>query len=433
MKSGISFGVKTLLLIIICFSFLNSCKDDTVTVDNPIADLKGSDWRENIGEIVTLEAYLLLDPVPTLLFDMEDLMKNQVTPEDRYMRLSIPQGLLSDLGEQYHGARVSVRGTISQDQSGEAETMQSLLGDSYACFIDVLDFPELVEASDILYPYHVNPCIANPQICDQLTINERQTYVMIFSGGINSGSAHMRYWNDMVFFHFTLTWILGVDASNIKVVYKNGVGEDGYMPVNYAASISGVNDAFEWFEEEMDANDRFVFYATNHGGHNYSDGNNDELDNDDEAIFYYNESSVIRDDLLATLINGLTFDEFIGILEPCFAGGLIRDLSGTDRVIMSASTEDQVSWGGLTNYGNSYDHFVFFFTSALAGQYPDGTAVDADTDNNGKVSMAEAFEYARVADTTDELPQIDSDGNGNPSSTAGGESGSLAENMYIAD
>ena len=233
------------------------------------------------------------------------------------------------------------------------------------------------------------------------------------------------------FFHFTLTWILGIDPEKIKVVYKDGVQEDGFMPVHFAASPSGINDAFDFFEEEMDANDKFIMFATNHGGNGYNDNNGDEISGNDEAMFYYNSSSVFTDDILASKVNGLSFGSFIGIFEPCYAGGLLYDLRGPNRVMMSASTENQVSWGSVSNYGNSYDIFVFYVTSALAGQFPDGTPVDADTNNDGLVSMAEAFDYARVADTADEIPQIESDGNGVPSGTSGAEIGTDAANAFI--
>lgn len=206
------------------------------------------------------------------------------------------------------------------------------------------------------------------------------------------------------------------------------------MPVHYAASIDGVQEAFEWFEEEMDGDDTFIFFATNHGGTNYTDFDNDEFssyNNGDEAIFYYDQSGRIEDDELADMINDLNFGRMLAILEPCFAGGLLPDLMGPNRVMVSASREDQVSWGGYKNYGNSYDDFIYLFTAALAGQHADGTSVDADADNNGKVSVAEAFEWARVEDTADEVPQIESDNDGFPSSTAGGESGSAAENFFI--
>lgn len=427
-----SFRFRFLLLLFLTFGLMNSCNDDNEDVPaNPIEDLKGDDWMDNLGKEVTIEAFLSLQPEPMLLFDFEDRNKNQLIPESRYIRLAVDPLVLREIDDSYHGARVRVTGTIAQDVSGAAEAMTTLIGSNFRCIIDVSQLPTLISPSEYVYPGHFNLCEANPAICTDLTVNERQTYVMIFSGGINSSKAYLRYWNDMVFFHFTLTWILGVDVANIKVVYKNGVGEDGYMPVHYAASIAGVDAAFNWFDDNMDANDRFIFFATNHGGDGYADANDDESDNDDEAIFYYNESTRISDDLLAERINGMTFSQFIGIFEPCFGGGLIRDLRGENRVMVSASTENQVSWGGLTNYGNSYDHFVFYLTSALAGQFADGTPVDADTNNDGKVSMAEAFEYARVADDADEIPQIEADGNGVPSNTAAGESGTLAQNTFI--
>ncbi len=80
-------------------------------------------------------------------------------------------------------------------------------------------------------------------------------------------------------------------------------------------------------------------------------------------MFYYNQSTPFIDDDIAARVNDLTFGRMLGIFEPCFAGGLLPDLAGSNRVLVSASTEGQVSWGGQMSYGNQYDDFVFHYTS----------------------------------------------------------------------
>lgn len=431
MKTFQLFCKTTFLLV---FFVLISCEEEPVSEDrNDIAQFKGDDWEDHLGEEVTIEAYLVLTPTPTLHFTLEDRLKNTIIPESRYFRLKVDEELFRDWPDSYHGAKVRLTGTIARDQDQSAGSLSEILGSSYFSVLDVKVNPEILVASSIGIDKFNNICQAS-NICDFITPFNPETYIMLFSGGINASSAYSRYWNDMVFFYTIMAWYYGVDAGKMRIVYKDGTQENGYMPVHYAATIDGVNEAFEWFEEEMDGDDTFIFFATNHGGTNYTDFDNDDdnsFNNGDEAIFYYNQSGRIEDDELADMINGLNFGRMLAILEPCFAGGLLPDLQGPNRVMVSASKEDQVSWGGYQNYGNSYDDFIYLFTAALAGQHADGTSVDADTDNNGKVSIAEAFEWARVEDTADEIPQIESDNDGVPSSTAGGESGSAAENFYI--
>ena len=56
----------------------------------------------------------------------------------------------------------------------------------------------------------------------------------------------------------------------------------------------------------------------------------------------------------------------------------------------------------------TFDEFVYHWTAAVRGETPDGTPVDADKDEDRKVSMEEAFIYARDHDTASETPQYDS-------------------------
>ncbi|MEZ5003689.1 MAG: hypothetical protein R2730_11710 [Chitinophagales bacterium] len=423
-----------LLTLFLILLFPTGCSDDpTIEEDNPIAELKGDNWEENIGKEVTLEAYFVLSPEPGLFFNLEDRMKNTNIAEERYLRLDVDDELLRSIPDTYHGAKVKITGIIAKDQQPAAVSLAELFGSSYQAILEVDREPTLITPSDIQFEAINNICEAS-NICDIVSPFNPQTYILMFSGGISSSKAYSRYWNDLVFFHFIMTWVYGVDASKIKVVYKNGVGEDNFMPVHFAANPTGITAAFDFFEEEMDFDDTFIFFSTNHGGTNYNGTVNDDnnsFNNKDECMFYYNQSTPWIDDDIATRVNNLNFGRMLGIFEPCFAGGLIKDLQGENRILISASREDQVSWGGKMSYGNQYDDFVFYFTSALAGQEPNGTSVDADTNNDGKVSVAEAFTYARTNDTKDEIPQIDSDFNGNPSSTVAAESGNYASTFFI--
>ncbi|TAE61049.1 MAG: hypothetical protein EAZ89_00940 [Bacteroidetes bacterium] len=172
----------------------------------------------------------------------------------------------------------------------------------------------------------------------------------------------------------------------------------------------------------MISSDQLFFFATNHGGgwhqvedKNYSgvsDGNNDEGDPFfyDETLFYYNTPGAISDDQLSGWINSIPFARLVAVIEPCFGGGLLRDLKGSNRVIVSASTEFEFSWALPPSY--QYNAFSYHFTAAVNGATHSGTPVDADSDNDGDVSILEAFLYATNADTQPETPQYEDSGDG---------------------
>jgi hypothetical protein len=196
-----------------------------------------------------------------------------------------------------------------------------------------------------------------------------------------------------------------------------------------------VQNAFNYLQNKMTSRDLFVLFVTNHGGGflmeeanarnrgGRVDTSNDETDEAvfeehlnadlnadgdridqvpcDERIYLYNSAQDLWDDDLASYVNQLNYNKMLIILEQCFSGGFLADLRGVKRVVVSASSEYEYSYGG--GPGN-HDMFSYHFTAALAGQTHDGTAVNADTDNDGKVSAMEAFEYAVNNDTAAENP-----------------------------
>ena len=83
----------------------------------------------------------------------------------------------------------------------------------------------------------------------------------------------------------------------------------------------------------------------------------------------------------------------IFVLQPCFSGGFINDLSGSNRVILTASTEAQ-----LANAP-----FIGIFYHGL-----NGSANDINQD--GRISLGEVYEY--IAKNVSEWIQKYPDGNG---------------------
>jgi len=131
------------------------------------------------------------------------------------------------------------------------------------------------------------------------------------------------------------------------------------------------------------------------------DGDTNDIVSIDEAILL--AFGCIYDDELAALVNQLSVAKVTIVVEPCFSGGLVDDLSSPGRVICTATIEEAVSWGNV---------FIRGFVAALHGRDENGNAVDADTNANGHVSMLEAFNYAASHDYYDEIPQYDDNGDG---------------------
>lgn len=93
------------------------------------------------------------------------------------------------------------------------------------------------------------------------------------------------------------------------------------------------------------------------------------------------------------------------VMEQCRSGGFIDDLEKAGRTIATACKEDEDSYG-MGYY--TYNYFVYYWTAAVAGYTPSGSIVNADNNNDGYVSMKEAFNYASTNTISLETPQYSS-------------------------
>jgi hypothetical protein len=312
------------------------------------------------------------------------------------------------------------------------------------------EMPKIIKKAKMRYkPEFLNLCKKYPKICELLH-PKLNKYALLYSGGIDFANAHKRYWNDLKFMYLTLKSKYGFTDDHIVVVYKNGMGEDTDIAVDHAASPAGLNDAIKFLRPKMNSKDDFFLFVTNHGGgyHDTSCGETpaswggkkdgipgDEIDTYawDEETYYYNQTSNdLWDDDFANLINSLNFNKMIGVFEQCFSGGFLRDLKGCNRILISAASEFQFSWG-MAN-GN-YDTFSYYFTSALNNANDSGSALSTnpDTDGDGNISILEAFQYAKSQDKECETVLLEDSGDGVGTNTpsATGEDGKLAANSHL--
>jgi hypothetical protein len=93
-----------------------------------------------------------------------------------------------------------------------------------------------------------------------------------------------------------------------------------------------------------------------------------------KGIFFNYES--VYDYELNNYIKNINCRRIIFVLQPCFSGGFINDLSGKNRVIITSSKENQLAEAP----------FISYFYQGLNGSIN-------DTNNDGKISLAEIYEY----------------------------------------
>lgn len=239
-----------------------------------------------------------------------------------------------------------------------------------------------------------------------------QSYAFIISGGADQSNNHIRYWNDVSFIYRTLVDYYGYADDHIRVCMSDGTNpaadrsngtnsptdldSDGDADTEYPATLSYVGQVFGELAATLTASDQLFLFTTDHGGQ--ESGQNCYLN-----LWNFEE---LRDDQMAAYVAALPCHTVICTFEQCFSGGMIDDLAGDGRVIATAANWNEYSWAMPPDY--VYDTFVYHWTSAVAWETPEGVAVDADTNDDGIVSMIEAFTYAQANDFDDETPQYSS-------------------------
>lgn len=431
--------------------------------DLKISDLKGPDWSNYVGKEVTVEGIFVRDPLPMLVTDLDIVRVNMPMPDDQYILL-----IGNDAEEidplRYGGAKLRLKGLVAEIDDS------SKYGDEYVA-IETISYEMLERLEEYA------PEIIYIETYPELRLPHR--YAILFSGGIKPADNHIRYWNDLKFMYSTLVNKYGYTDKTIAVLYADGkapvdpkTGQiDKQMPVHYSATQTDLETVFNLLGKSANEEDFIFVFTTNHGGGfckagckiwgktyydlgGQLDTNGDEpaadvlweadykmdLNGDgfktgqvswDEELCSWGGS--IFDDAFTNMLAGLKYNRMVILMEQCFSGGLIADIAGSNRIIMSAAGEYEPSYAMGPYPYDTYDEFSYYFTCAINGADPKGKTVNADANGDGEVSLVEAFNYARAKDTQSETPWYEDNGDGIPHSgkmPAGGD-GTLGSNTSL--
>lgn len=353
-----------------------------------IADVFGAS-EDYIGKTVTLIGYLVMASGNYIIVSNPMFFFNNSLSADNYVVLSGP---FPDALSQSVGKQVAVTGRLEVDDPSDGT-----MGMMFDSFFDITyEVPVRGSYVDV----RLNPNLEfseKPQIMD-FTVDK---YAVLYSGGIKPGKDHYRYWNDIIYMYFILQ-LYGYESQNIYVIYKDGVGEDTYTPVDYPATHNSLDTVFGDLSAEMGRSDTLFFYTTNHGG-----GSGISVWNPMDATGALTHTEV------SDWLDSIDCRNMIIVMEQCVSGKFISHISAQNRVVMTACKDDESSYA-CDDEGN-WDEFVYHFMNALVG-FPwnsDGSTVDADfIDPNGYVSMREAFIWAAAKDSRSETPWYNDNGDG---------------------
>ncbi|MGY5870909.1 MAG: C13 family peptidase [Candidatus Thorarchaeota archaeon] len=342
-----------------------------------------------IGKVVTIAGYyviaagyhiLVTDPLIFLNNSLEPLNHVRVTGEP-------PVDM-----KEYLGIQCNVKGRAEW-----VNESRGILGVRYSQYT-----PQGSEA--IIHGIYEDK-VLDTSVLESLDLPEIspivQKYAVLYSGGWLEEKAYYRYWNDLVYMYFILQ-LHGYPADNIYVVYKDGVGYNTSMPIDYPATQTAMETVFQELNQTLTSRDTLFFYTTNHGG---SSGLTTYWPNGGDE--YLNTTEI------AGWLDSITCHHMIVIMQQCFSWKFIPALSAPNRVIMTACSPNKIAYGCDTE--GQWDEFSYHFMSALIGTQLPGGIGDAWADfvvEDGKISMREAYLYAAIHDSWDETPMYDDDGDG---------------------
>jgi hypothetical protein len=168
-------------------------------------------------------------------------------------------------------------------------------------------------------------------------------------------------------------WFLGSTAMAFNILKNSGyideniyyLFEDKNEPdVDYSSTLSNFKKAIQDIKSRSGIADTILVILIGHGGLNGEDS-------------YYCLSDINLSDIgMAGLFKDIKRDKLIFVFSPCNSGGFINDLSGNNTVIITSTRKNEANRAA----------FIEPFLTAFDGF--------GDTDSDGKVSFAEAFNYA---------------------------------------
>ena len=257
---------------------------------------------------------------------------------------------------------------------------------------------ELKVSSGMLYDFSAMPQRKS------LDRDMSHCHAVIISGGVEPSKNYVRYWNDCSAMYKTLVNAYGYRPDHIYVIMSDGTdpAEDmrfisggygsspldldgnGTSDIQYAATKSNISYVFSELGGKLTEEDNLFVFVTDHGS----------ISGSAVSIVLWNGVLLSPAEFSAEL-NKVDAGAVNIMMAQCFSGGFIPALEGQGRVISTACSASEQSFSAPNHV---YDEFPYHWISAVCGFTPDGNPVDADVNDDGFVSMMEAFQYARTHD-----------------------------------
>lgn len=354
---------------------------------------------QKLNQNIQVEGFFYDGSIPMVVENMDIVRMDKPMPPDKFIPIVGPR----PSGLKW-GDKINIRGLVKRPTSADPPSVQ---GQSIILKIGEASHIQVTKQASLM----INP-LRQVSIVSRfpggIVVFRQDKFAVLIVGGYDAANNHLRYWHDLVAMYNILK-NAGYKPANIYVIYANGVGKDASIPVNYSATKANIATVFTQLAGKMDSLDTLYIMLNDHGGNGTGDPSGDETTTHTDEVLWLWNYAAMTDDEFAVEMNKITaYSKMIMQMKQCYSGGYLDDTTKPKRILMSSCSATQVSYGRAAN---DYGEFTFWYFAALTGNKPDGTgAVNADANGDGKVSIMEAWNYARAHDTAPEMPFYEDNG-----------------------
>ena len=346
-----------------------------------VGSLARSQLLAQLNKETTVEGFYYDGSIPMIVESMETVQAEAPIPPDKYVALvgPVPPSFES-------GAKVKVTGQVTKPSGEELKEEQVVIRVGAAGQATVLQAPAA--------KLSLQPAAAAVSAARVPMVTTKR-YALLIGGGKNQPNNHVRYWNDLWQMYHLLT-AEGYQPANIRVVYAYGVPRGPGMPVNYPASTSGIAAAFSYFAPRVKADDTFYLLVCGQGS---------PAAGSTPTVYWAWPGAPVTPGALAAQVNRIaSYKKMVIHMTQSYSGGFIPYLKNPKRVIITAAAAYR---SAFSHPSYLYGNFDYWYLSALRGHLLlGGASVDADTNDNGKVSIAEAYNFTLFRPGGGDIPPI---------------------------
>lgn len=263
-----------------------------------------------------------------------------------------------------------------------------------------------------------------------------RTYALILGGCDKNSYGDASFWNDCSFFYQTLTRTYGVPKENIYPLISDGndtdnldmlegdiytykyyydqsldLDNDGEDEIELACTRKNIRNVLTHLGNNLNSGDFLFIFIIAHGTSasgggiwiNKGDDPSDPLYND--PLYAFEFSRWLKNSFTGKNVNiGL-------VMGQCKAGSFIDDIisTGLEKITISTAVDAVTPSSFYDDNGYECTKFMYDWTSAINGANIKLNPVNADSNNDERVSLWEAASYAiTVKDEYDGMPQYES-------------------------